>query len=86
MKVALILSVLAFGGPSHAKPSEVDARLEVANAKGTLVATSQAGNLTVRLRPGAYTVTASGGPQVCERRSVTIKRRPVKLALGCSIP
>jgi hypothetical protein len=86
--ILLVVLALAAGGkashqPQH--PSELaNGRLELARGNAVL-ATSDVGNMTLRLPRGSYRVTLSLSQHVCEARGVTL-RRSVTVRLRCSVP
>lgn len=95
--LVLMVTVLGIGGPPAEPPSRLlNATVAVTRgAPARTVAESADGRLSVRLRPGLYTVVATldegplRSPRFCEATAINVQRqhqaRIRRLTLDCSI-
>jgi len=88
MLAVLAVTVFGFGGPHGIAPSELsNANISVSRGGHMIASTHELGNMALRLRPGAYVVSAtlSAGGSGCKAQSIQVRhsRRDVKVA--CSI-
>jgi hypothetical protein len=83
--IVLVVIAMAVGGPHGHPPVQLaDGHLEVARG-GRVLATSEVGNLELRLPRATYRVDASLEGSACEERSVRLRRK-TELRLYCSVP
>jgi hypothetical protein len=92
MLTTLIVTVLAVGGakppPGFVRGPMVGSHIEVVNSGGTVLATSELGNISLRLGAGRYRVVASLHPnrRVCQTATAKVRPgRPTRVTLYCSI-
>jgi hypothetical protein len=80
----LIVTVLGVGGPSATVPARLpNATVAVTHgAPAQTLSETSNGELSVRLRPGLYTVVAMlkseavGSPRFCEATAISVRRQP----------
>jgi len=91
MLAALIVTVLAVGGPKPAPGFRagpmLGSHIQVINSSGTVLATSELGNITVSLGAGRYRVTAGlSNGRACQASTVRVRPgRSTRVTLHCSI-
>jgi hypothetical protein len=93
MRVLLTVIIMAVGGKAPGLPHEqVSGLAEVRNGPH-VIATSELGNLAIKVGTGVYTITGSIIPKVpCQAQRLTITRVMVRkhrnptVKLLCSIP
>lgn len=88
MLTLLAITVIAIGGPPGTKPHELaSGNISVARGSTVMATTSAVGNLSLRLRPGTYTLAASlaGRSRPCEVKSVKLEHRARSIKLYCQI-
>ncbi len=92
--ILLIVTVLGVGGPPGLRLENSDvlpnATITVVH-KGKTVADSTGGELSVKLKPGIYSVIAKLAdeagkpPNLCETTTIDLKRTTKRLKMECSI-
>jgi hypothetical protein len=95
--ILLIVTVLGVGGPPGIPglPKQPPDALRNATItvihKGKTVAQSTDGQLSIKLKPGAYSVIArladepGKPPSFCQASKIDLRRTPRHLKMGCSI-
>jgi hypothetical protein len=93
----LTVTVVAVGGPPHTPATEPFSGAVVRVVRnGKVVASSEEGNIAVRVRPGTYVLTAEEGEMVTNQphpcyqgngvgRTVHVGHRPQSVKLSCQI-
>jgi hypothetical protein len=86
VKLLLIITVLAVGGPHRTTPFPLrDATVRIMGHRHRVVVnTDTDGQVEVRLFPGRYRLEASSG-RPCNVVTITI-HHPERVSLDCSIP
>jgi hypothetical protein len=88
----LTITTVGFGGPPSVARQHPDGiplvnGTIVVSSHGHELASSDLGNLSLRLRPGSYQIAASLNGRHCSSRTTTItaRKRTTTVTMGCSI-
>lgn len=87
MRTLLTIIVISWGGPPGARPGEIpDSNIKLLYGEHVVATTENVGNISLKLNPGTYTVTATASGAPCQTRRVKLGRRKKTIEIGCVIP
>jgi hypothetical protein len=87
MLALLTIMVVGFGGPKGAPPSELpESNIRLSRGERVVATTEGVGTISLRLKAGTYTVTATSGGTRCQTRQVKLGHRKQTIKISCVIP